>query len=121
MTIKELIEKLPPDMQEAIRKQLESVMNLPFEAAQRFIDYYQRGDLIKARKELIKHMTAEELDLSMEQTNQFMRQAGMRVKTEKARNKAFLAFIFQGMLELIKVWFMAMAMANNTSFLLPPA
>ena len=109
MTIKELIDKLPLEMQEKVREQLASVINLPFEAAQRFIDYYQRGDLIKARKELIKHMTAEELDLSMEQTNQFMRQAGMRVKTEKARNKAFLAFIFNGFLELIKVWFIATA------------
>lgn len=109
MTIKDLIDKLPPDMQSAVRERLYSVINLPFDAAQRFIDYYQNGDLIRAKKELTKHMTRAELDISMAETNQRMKEAGIRVKTEKAKNAAFLLFIFQGILEFVKAWFMAQA------------
>ena len=104
MTLKDLIDKLPAGMQDAVKEQLKTSLNLPMEAAQRFVAYYQGGDLRKARAELVMNMTGPELDTAMAETNARMKAAGMRVSTEKAKAKAFCDFMVQGLMGLLTAW-----------------
>lgn len=107
MTIQDLIDKLPPDVQARVRQELQYVTNLPIEAAQRFISYYQNGEYRAAYKLLVSNMSGDQLDLAMEETNARMKAAKQRVSNEKARLKSFVDFIVQALLSALAAWLQA--------------
>ena len=104
MTLKELIDKLPAELQQPIRDELKNCLNIPIEAAQRIIMFYQSGDLVAAHAEAVNNMTGAELYATMQETNARMKAAGIRVGNEKAQRKAFVEWLTQMILNLAVVF-----------------